>query len=503
MIINSLASRVSARTLPLFAVLFSAGCVDSDRMRLLSGPGVEISATEIQLYRANQDVVVQNLLALAGYGNVPEPQIADWHPVVDAGIEFVQQRCEAYLDAIFWFNRYKSTVVNEINLLGAGTASALGIAQAAARDIALVALAFGITAQTVEVLGSSILYKMDPAAVKSLVGASQAIYVQTISTIRFTTRPSAMRAIQGYLNLCLPPTLEAQVMAAVNNTTFTAVVPSGPAPTDVIPQLRQNAPPPSKIETVEFAARAPDRVTLEQILLYNPQSQAYDPARLALMRSCWLELAIPVDSVTDFLAKQEFVGSHAAVISCIQQRLSAAGGRVTTPALAPVRPGTNRLPPPIQLPHPSPARNSQIDPALLNALEFNSQANTFQPTRLELMKQCWRDLNIVVPSQSVIAFMEDSRFRPEDHRVAACIEQHAPQSGANQLDAGLLKALKFNSQSDTFDPTRVDLMRQCWSDLKLAVPSQSVTTFITDQQFRSQDQPVATCIEKKAEPEGK
>src|SRR6266567_2871062 len=88
MTINSLALAVSTRTLHLFVLVICAGCVDSDRMRLLTGPEVEINATELQLYRANQDVVVQNLLALAGKGGVPEAQIIDWSPVVDAGIGF-------------------------------------------------------------------------------------------------------------------------------------------------------------------------------------------------------------------------------------------------------------------------------------------------------------------------------------------------------------------------------------------------------------------------------
>ena len=456
MTVNSFSLAVSARALHLLIVVVAAGCVDSDRLRLLSGPGVDINAIDLQNYRVNQDVVVQNLMASAGYA--PESQISDWTPVVDAGIGFVKQRCEAYLDAIFWFNRYKSTTVNAISLLGAGTASALGVAQAAARDIALVALAFGITAQTVEVLSSSILYKIDPAAVKSLVDASQAIYLQSIEDIRYTSRPKAVLAIQGYLNLCLPATLEAQVMAAVSKTTFTVVVPPG---SNAVPRVIQNAPPPSEVKTIEFNQRAPERVSLEQILLYNAQTQSYDPTRVALMRQCWRELGIPVQSVADFLAKEEFAGSHGSVIACIQQKVNAPS--VRAPAAIPAQPrGTPRTVVPVP---------RGVDTALLNALKFNSQTNTYDPTRVGLMKQCWRDLKISVPSQSVAIFIGEQRFRAEDRRVAACIDQNATKADDGHVDAELLKALKFNAQTSDFDPARIGLLKRCWSDLKISVPS--------------------------------
>jgi hypothetical protein len=484
------------KTLPFLLLVFCAGCVDGGRLRLLTGPEVDINPAELQLYRDNQDAVVQNLLALAGQPGAVQPINNDWNPVVEAGIQFVQQRCEAYLDAIFWFNRYKNTTVNQINLLGAGTASALGIAQAAARDIALVALAFGITAQSIEILGSSILYKMDPSAVKSLVTASQGVYLRSIRTIRYTTRPAAMQAIQGYLNLCLPPTLEAQVVAAVNNTTFNAVIPEAFERVNAVPEIRQNAPPPSKIETVEFAARAPDRVSLEQILLYNPQTQTYDTARIALMRQCWRELGIPVNSLVDFLAKQEFVAAQRAVVACIQQKL---GARATTPpSPPPARTGSISRPPPTPLVLPAPASSGPPDPALLGALEFDPQTNAYGPARITMMRQCWRDLGVSVPAQSVAAFMTEAQFRTQDKKLAACIEQKAAQKRHNGMDPQLLSALKFDSRTHAFDPRRVDLMRQCWTELGITVPGQSVTDFIENQQFRPQDRAVAGCIEKKA-----
>jgi hypothetical protein len=286
-------------------------------------------------------------------------------------------------------------------------------------------------------------------------------------------------------------------MAAVNNTTFTAVVPDVQRPTDVVPQLRQNAPPPSKIETVEFAARAPDRVSLEQVLLYNPQTQTYDPARVALMRQCWRELGIPVNSLVDFLAKQEFVASQGAVVACIQQRLGTRAAAPVSPAPA----GTgsiSRPPTPTPLVRAAPAPSGPPDPALLAALEFDPQTNAYAPARITMMRQCWRDLGISVPAQSVAAFMAEAQFRTQDKKLAACIEQKAAQERRNGVDPQLLSALKFDSRAHVFDARRGDLMRQCWVELGITVPGQSVTDFIEDQQFRPQDRAVAGCIEKKA-----
>jgi hypothetical protein len=394
----------------VFVAVIITGCVDSDRLRLLTGPGVEINGIELQTYRANQDVVVQNLVALAGY--TPGLEINDWRPVVDAGIAYVHQRCQAYIDALFWFNRYKNTTVSQISLLGAGTASALGIVQASAREIALVALAFGVTAQSIEVLSSSILYKIDPSAVKSLVEASQGTYLRAIAPIRYTTRPTAMSAIQGYLNLCLPATLEAQVMAAVHNATFTGVVPAGPQPTDVVPQIKQNVPPPSQVEAIPFNPVAPDRAALEEILLYNAQAQTYDPKRIALMRMCWRELSIPVHGVAEFLAKAEFANRYRDVTACIQRKLNAGPPVVPSPKpqanISKVKPP----PPPVKIP---------VDPKLLTALKYNAEKNEYDPHQVTLAQQCFGELKIAVPSASLGSFIGEQKYRRFDQAVAACI----------------------------------------------------------------------------------
>jgi len=187
------------------------------------------------------------------------------------------------------------------------------------------------------------------------------------------------------------------------------------------------------------------------------------------MKQCWrdLKISVPSQSVAIFIGEQRFRAEDRRVAACIDQNATKAD-------------------------------DGHVDAELLKALKFNAQTSDFDPARIGLLKRCWSDLKISVPSQSIAIYLAESRFRAQDQKVASCIEQKAARESDIDVDVRLLNALKFNSQTSDFDPTRVGFMQQCWSDLNISVPSRSTTIFLGDRRFRSQDQNVATCIEQKA-----
>ena len=200
-------------------VLTLAACAhERGRFGLLNGPGTDLDATNIQEYTTAQNQVLENLVILAGInttGALPAYGSSDWTPVVQAGINYVDQQCRKYIDALFWWDRGRTTTRNEVNLVGTATAGTLGIIGAAAQPIALTAVAFGVTSASIDNLANSILYQVEPSGVRGIVDRTQAVYKEAIKDTQYKTRPGAVSAIGGYLALCLPETLEAEVNHAI------------------------------------------------------------------------------------------------------------------------------------------------------------------------------------------------------------------------------------------------------------------------------------------------
>lgn len=95
--------------------------------------------------------------------------------------------------------------------------------QAAARDIALAAIAFGLAGSTVDNLGANVLYEIDPSSVRAMVNTLQANYSNAIKK-GYTTRPAAMNVIRAYAALCTPANIEAELNHAIKKAQPTVVV---------------------------------------------------------------------------------------------------------------------------------------------------------------------------------------------------------------------------------------------------------------------------------------
>jgi hypothetical protein len=228
---------------------------------LRTGPGVDFDSTEVKVFRENQDKVLTELFRSAGLDKAkqldaatpqpvkpqpvkpqpakpepakpepakpepvkpepakPEPatlNVDDWGKVINAGMDYADQRCEAYMTALVRLNRNKNTSISQIGLIGAATAGILAAASAAAKEIAATAILFGLGASTVENLSSNLLYEMEPSSVRTLVKGLQAGYRRVLpSPLNYNSRPGAVAVIRSYAALCTPANIEAEVNLAV------------------------------------------------------------------------------------------------------------------------------------------------------------------------------------------------------------------------------------------------------------------------------------------------
>jgi hypothetical protein len=190
-----------------------SGC--AAQRQLSSGPGLEFDPRQVQSYREAQDKVLSELYVSAGLGKDKVPATsAEWDSVIRAGMDYADVRCEAYLHALFRLNRDTRTIVSQISLMGAATAGVLGAVEAAAKEIALTAIAFGLLGATVENLSNNVLYELEPSSVRTIVRGLQSAYRAGLGT-GYSTRPAAVAAMRNYASLCIPSNIEAEVNLAV------------------------------------------------------------------------------------------------------------------------------------------------------------------------------------------------------------------------------------------------------------------------------------------------
>jgi len=172
--------------LVMLAALLS-GCVGMrpDPM-LRTGPGADFDSAQLKSFRDNQEKVLQELYQAAGLAEKKTPASAsEWGTVINAGMDYADQRCEAYLHALFRLNRDKNTAVSQIGLVGAATAGVLAAVAATAKEVAITAILFGLAGSSVENNSSNLLFDLEPSSVRTLVRGLQVGYRGTFQKRAF------------------------------------------------------------------------------------------------------------------------------------------------------------------------------------------------------------------------------------------------------------------------------------------------------------------------------
>ncbi|WML85244.1 hypothetical protein [Thiothrix subterranea] len=196
-----------------------AGCSSLDNMRALNSntTSTALNAGDIADYAANQEAVYQALLSLAGLPGQPATT-DEWGQVIMAGVQYSNQKCENYLEAVDWAKQGRQRDSNLLGQVGTFTNGVMGITDASARDLALTAAAFGATSVGFNTLNQDPLAGLEASAVRSVVHTAQQQYVKDLDFNQYTNRISAFNALQGYIRLCMPGNIAAEANQAVRNT---------------------------------------------------------------------------------------------------------------------------------------------------------------------------------------------------------------------------------------------------------------------------------------------
>lgn len=216
---SSISNKLNAsfnRVIFSFAFLMmGSGCSTFGNMTDLNeGSDPAIDAQDIANYASNQDDVYQALLTLAGLPEQPATT-DEWHQFIMAGVQYSNQKCENYLDAVQWAKEGRHQDARLLGQSATFTNNVMGIAKASARELALTAAAFGYAQSTFDSISSERLSGLETSTVRQLVRDMQHQYLENLDTNQYTHRVGAFNALQGYIRLCLPGTIAAEANNAV------------------------------------------------------------------------------------------------------------------------------------------------------------------------------------------------------------------------------------------------------------------------------------------------
>ncbi|TCA08575.1 hypothetical protein [Rhizobium leguminosarum] len=205
-----------------FETQILASCSSTSTITAAYGPSPVLSYASVSSSTNNYTHVRNNLVLRAGFD--PQQSGVDWYEVTRAGFDYVDEQCDAYLGALYRLRRDRDTIKSQLVATGTATTSILGFVDAAPRAILITAAAFGLATQLSDNATNSLLFAMDPADVQSLVKSQTTAYRAGAAAqrVNYNTGNAAMEGVRGYLNLCLPISIEAQIKATLQGTLFVA-----------------------------------------------------------------------------------------------------------------------------------------------------------------------------------------------------------------------------------------------------------------------------------------
>ncbi|QRM54669.1 hypothetical protein [Sinorhizobium sp. BG8] len=183
----------------------------------LPPPNVVVASTENQL---NIMASLRRVAMADGTATT-----ADVHYLTTlAGFNFVDEQCDVYLKELFVLDQERTRLRRGIDSAGLLTNAVLATTTASKATMAITTQAFGLTSQYVDVLANGYLYGVNAATIFGIVSKLQAAYRDQTDKdkTKINSTPAAYARIRGYLQLCMPPSIESKINEALASATAVA-----------------------------------------------------------------------------------------------------------------------------------------------------------------------------------------------------------------------------------------------------------------------------------------
>jgi hypothetical protein len=198
-----------------------AGCNPAQEYRYYSdGIGTDLASPTIVTDSQIQDVYLAALCEQAGLQSglqfcLPPAVSRDWTLIVQAGLNDIDQRCDAYLAWLDDKRRTKEPILNKLHVVSAATQAIMAIAGVGVNPITIVGIAFGLASDTFMNVRSRLLLEVDKSTVETVVINGQNRYRMGLTHVVIDTRVAAVYALRSYLRICTPFTIENQINTTV------------------------------------------------------------------------------------------------------------------------------------------------------------------------------------------------------------------------------------------------------------------------------------------------
>lgn len=199
-------------------MLASGGCATTSTINGLPSIPEQLSVDPMAAAEAESKYI--RALSLRGglEGVIPVNYSADWYLIQRAGIRDIGSRCDEYLNALFRFNRQQQAIRTGLTSTAAATGTIMSIAGAASAAFGIVTAAFGLSSSLFDATTNSVLFTIEPSALRNVVLQGLDKYAKIMDASRPTTRPDTMIQLQGYLAQCSPASIEANINLAANGS---------------------------------------------------------------------------------------------------------------------------------------------------------------------------------------------------------------------------------------------------------------------------------------------
>jgi hypothetical protein len=245
--------------------ILTAGCGPLDRAYIREGIGTELGSAELPEVTRLQDVYVGEICRQAGLRVSRQGELllcdeasirpSEWATVVQAGMNDIDRRCDAYLGWLDNQRRWREPVLKQINITAATTAAILGLTGVGPTPIAIVGAAFGFAQDTFTNYNTRLITEVNHAVVQSVVLGNQNEFRVKLAPVPVNNRPAAIYLLRNYLRICTPFSIEMSI-----TDTITTLHRAGPDALRTEPVLTR-APTIARVEALgpRERFRRPDR----------------------------------------------------------------------------------------------------------------------------------------------------------------------------------------------------------------------------------------------------
>jgi hypothetical protein len=197
--------------------LTASGCfLANDGMYFREGIGTTLTRPELPEVTQAQDLYIAHICQQAGLPTCGDGYMdaQGWTLFVQAGMNDIDLRCDAYLAWLDNRKRSATPILNQLAAMNSTTQAIMNATGSGAAAITIVGVAFGLAADTFTNVNSRLLLEVNQSTVQSVVLGNQTNYRLEAAKVLVRSRPMALYLLRNYLRICMPFSIE----TSINNT---------------------------------------------------------------------------------------------------------------------------------------------------------------------------------------------------------------------------------------------------------------------------------------------